>query len=192
MYPKNLPSCLYSPQFLTTEPHAAPLDTQQFCSYAPKEGIWKRGGIAPLILNVGMRWAEMSASGPGRFTTREKFLQYTQGKRLDEIQRRSGWLREQKNFLAPDWNRTTSLQLCTPQASQYGNYVIPSPEVGTFLLVKGPECIMLPFVPLLRFFNPFRFPHLFVSFFLSFSISPMTLAFLSSYTRLHHLTRWLN
>ena len=39
-------------------------------SCARHESVWGSGGTASLILNLGTRWGERSASGFGRFTPR--------------------------------------------------------------------------------------------------------------------------
>jgi hypothetical protein len=39
---------------------------------APRHEYRGSGGIAPRILDLGTRWGEWSASGPGRFTPSER------------------------------------------------------------------------------------------------------------------------
>jgi hypothetical protein len=64
------------------------------CAYACHECAWKSECVNPRILNPGSRWSEWLFSLPGRFSLREKSLQYPLIRRLGEFQSRSGRFEE--------------------------------------------------------------------------------------------------
>jgi hypothetical protein len=66
---------------------------------------WGSGGIAPRILDVGIRW-RWSASRPSRFTPRERAPVVPMDKRLGGPQRGTGRGGEEKNSQPPARTRT--------------------------------------------------------------------------------------
>ena len=112
MLPKNLPGCLYTPEFLITEPQCCTIRLREVkvkLSLWRDEGIWWRGVRAPFSLNVGTRRGWVVS-----FTFLPLYHKgYHKGKSRVE-----GWVSSradlddwgEKKSLAPFWNRTTTLR----------------------------------------------------------------------------------